>query len=364
MKKVTAFLASICLVLAAFSQSVAINNEGSLPHPSAVLDISSINKGILVPRMNSAERSAISSAATGLIVFDNTTSSFWFKSATNWVELVDTSNNVWKKNATHIYTTGNTQVGIGVSAPAFDLHIKQPGANIGLTDETTNKVSATFAGNDGDLVINSYRSSSNPGNIILQRSNAFPVLNAGNVGIGVPFTSAPTAKLQVQGGATLGISANSITGGMFQLGSTTSVNLALDNDEIQGRNNGDASDITLQKEGGHILIDKYTKLKRNNADMLPLSYGVINSNGSIISGTGNFTATRLSEGKYRIFLTGSGINEDNAVTIVTPFMTTSEPRFASINYYLFATSSVDITLSPVGVNGEMDGKFAFIIYRL
>lgn len=333
------------------------------PNASAALDVTSTNKGMLVPRLTTAQRTAITSPATGLLVFDATTESFWFKSATNWVELVDTSNNVWKKNGTHIYTTGNTQVGIGISAPSYDLHIKQSGANIGLTDATTNKVSGTFVGSDGDLVINAYRSSGIGGDIILQRNNSLPILNAGNVGIGIPFTSAPTAKLQVQGGAILSISFDdSIMGGMFQLGVTTAANLAMDNDEIQGRNNGDAADITLQKRGGNIIIDESTKLKRNNADMLPLAYGVISSSGGIISGTGNFIVIRVSMGHYRIFVNNSGITEANSTVLITPFNVSGQ-RFGNISYYPLANSSVDVYLSPDN-SGNTDGKFAFIIYRL
>ena len=178
-----------------YAQSVAINTDGSTPDASAALDVTSTSKGMLVPRLTSAQRTGITSPATGLLVFDATTESFWFKSATNWVELVDTSNNLLKKAGTNIYTTGNTRMGIGTSAPNYDLHIRQPNANIGLTDATTNKVSGTFTASDGELVINSYRASSDPGNIILQRSSNVPPLTAGNVGVGVPFTPAPAEKL-------------------------------------------------------------------------------------------------------------------------------------------------------------------------
>src|SRR5918993_3278806 len=108
------------------------NNIGigtGTPDASAALDVTSTSKGILIPRLTTAQRTAISSPATGLLVFDATTESFWFKSATNWVELIDTSNNLLKKSGTNIYTTGNTQLGIGTSSPTYDLHIKQTNAN-------------------------------------------------------------------------------------------------------------------------------------------------------------------------------------------------------------------------------------------
>ena len=48
---------------------VGINNDGSLPHPSAGLDVKFTNKGILLPRMNMEQRNAITDPAEGLILF-------------------------------------------------------------------------------------------------------------------------------------------------------------------------------------------------------------------------------------------------------------------------------------------------------
>lgn len=68
-------------------QSIGINNTGTSPDPSSMLDVSSSDKGILVPRMSTASRTAISSPATSLLVFDTTTDSFWFYNGTAWEEL-------------------------------------------------------------------------------------------------------------------------------------------------------------------------------------------------------------------------------------------------------------------------------------
>ncbi|MFN0256804.1 hypothetical protein [Pedobacter ureilyticus] len=67
----------ICLMAITYSvkaQNVAINTDGSSANTSAILDIKSTEKGLLIPRMTRAQRDAISSPATGLIFFqtDNT----------------------------------------------------------------------------------------------------------------------------------------------------------------------------------------------------------------------------------------------------------------------------------------------------
>ncbi|MEM5565090.1 hypothetical protein WNY78_08235 [Psychroserpens sp. AS72] len=62
---------------------------GTEPDDSAMLDISSTEKGLLTPRMTSAQKVAISSPAVGLIVFDTDESAFYFYDGSNWKKLVD-----------------------------------------------------------------------------------------------------------------------------------------------------------------------------------------------------------------------------------------------------------------------------------
>lgn len=60
-------------------QSVAINNMGTVADGSAMLDISSITKGMLIPRMTVTQRNAISSPATGLLIYQsNNTPGFYY----------------------------------------------------------------------------------------------------------------------------------------------------------------------------------------------------------------------------------------------------------------------------------------------
>ncbi len=69
------------------AQNVAINDNNANPAPSAILDVQSTEKGMLVPRMNSGQRQQIISPALGLLVFDTSTESFWFRDSKEWVEL-------------------------------------------------------------------------------------------------------------------------------------------------------------------------------------------------------------------------------------------------------------------------------------
>lgn len=65
----------------------------SSPNTSAALDITSNTKGFLPPRMTAAQRTAISSPAEGLLVFQtNETTGLWFYSGGKW-NIVPTTQN-------------------------------------------------------------------------------------------------------------------------------------------------------------------------------------------------------------------------------------------------------------------------------
>ena len=73
-------------LLITLNAQISINEDGSSPDASAMLDISSSDKGILIPRMTTSERQAVNSPATGLLVYDTDENSFWYYT-TSWVEI-------------------------------------------------------------------------------------------------------------------------------------------------------------------------------------------------------------------------------------------------------------------------------------
>ncbi|MBL4706897.1 MAG: hypothetical protein JKY48_00460 [Flavobacteriales bacterium] len=66
------FCLSIILLILSLSihaQSVLINKNGGTPDGSAILELESTDKGILIPRMKASNRLSISSPAQALMVF-------------------------------------------------------------------------------------------------------------------------------------------------------------------------------------------------------------------------------------------------------------------------------------------------------
>jgi len=124
MKNIFTFLAAVLLTATTYAQ-IGINNEN--PDASAALDITSTTGGLLIPRMTAAQRDAITSAATGLMIYQTDgTAGFYFYNGTQW-----------------------TIVGIEtVNGTANEIEVSTSNATttIGLPDNTTITTSVTVDG--------------------------------------------------------------------------------------------------------------------------------------------------------------------------------------------------------------------------
>jgi len=66
------------------------------PDASSMIDISSTNKGMLAPRMTTAQRVAIASPANGLLVYDTTENAFYFYKSSAWTKIDSNVRNNYK----------------------------------------------------------------------------------------------------------------------------------------------------------------------------------------------------------------------------------------------------------------------------
>ena len=73
-------------------QNIGINEDGSTPDPSAILDVKADDKGFLVPRITESNKFGISSPATGLLVFQyDTDPGFYYFDGSSWQKLLSSS---------------------------------------------------------------------------------------------------------------------------------------------------------------------------------------------------------------------------------------------------------------------------------
>ena len=233
MKKV--LLLSILLVLGAsqiFGQAVSINTDGALPNASSILDVKSTTKGVLVPRMTSAERNAIAAPATGLLVYDLTTQSYFYFNGTTWFNFqgftgAGTTDFIpkWTPNGN---TLGNSllfddgfSVGLGTNTPGYKFDVLHGGAT-GIRSQSSSSFSVVdIDGASGDAALRFAKAGVNQWNIRNRPADDYLEIfelggggsrfviqdGTGNVGIGE--TTSPSYKLDVLHGGSTGIRSRS-----------------------------------------------------------------------------------------------------------------------------------------------------------
>lgn len=101
--KIVSALLCTLFTFPSLSQSLSINNSGSPAHPSAILDVTSDTKGLLIPRMTRTEKEAISAPATGLFIYQTGPDStgFYYYTGTQWAWIYNTGDGdslAWKVN--------------------------------------------------------------------------------------------------------------------------------------------------------------------------------------------------------------------------------------------------------------------------
>jgi hypothetical protein len=129
-KVITTLLLLFSIISSNKAQSIAINNDGSVANASAILDVKSNAKGILVPRMTKIEKNAILLPASGLLIYQNSPDSigFHFYDGIKWNWIlgsgnVDTSKWVLNGNNIRNKNTGNVGINTGVTPPNSSLHV-------------------------------------------------------------------------------------------------------------------------------------------------------------------------------------------------------------------------------------------------
>jgi hypothetical protein len=180
---------------------VSINATAALPDASAVLDLSSTTKGMLVPRMTTAQRNAIVAPATALMVYDTDQLGFSFYNGSSWVNLNGSGGGQWNTNGNDIFNSNSGNVGIGTAAPLARLTVDssimvdQENSNQGFLDR-----SSLYFGSDKKVgIVRSFLTGSSGRNglgFFTNNTRRVTIDSTGQVGIG---TINPLQALHVSG---------------------------------------------------------------------------------------------------------------------------------------------------------------------
>ncbi len=170
------------------SVSVAQLGIGTVtPASSSILDITSKTKGVLVPRMLDTERTAITTPATGLLVYQtNGTAGFYYYNGTVWVYIGSSG------GTTETASNGLTKTGVDIQLGG-DLT-----ANTTITQDTAESLTVNNNGTANTII-----NLKSTGDLDIQDNgtSALFVNDSGNIGLG---SVTPVTKLDINGALTLG----------------------------------------------------------------------------------------------------------------------------------------------------------------
>ncbi len=122
-----------------FSQNIGIGTNA--PHPSALLDIVSNNKGVSIPSMNTAQRNAISNPKTGLLVFDAERNALCMFNGGNWVYFLTSVDAAQVSPVEQVASDGNVGDELGCSV-AIDSNYAIVGAHYANVGGNSNQGAA------------------------------------------------------------------------------------------------------------------------------------------------------------------------------------------------------------------------------
>jgi len=237
---VVALLASIAGI-SQTSTGVAINNTGADPANSAMLDVSSTLKGVLVPRMTAAQRGNIVSPAIGLLVYqtDAPEGFYFYNAASAWIYLTNSASVLPVANGG---TGSSTQNFVDLTTDQTVAGNKNLSGNttVGGTLEVTGVATLTAA-----PVLSSATASQALFTDASKNVVSNPTTGTGNV----VMSTSPTLVTPTLGVASAtsinGLTPTSAATGFTIEGGTTSKTLTVsDNATVSGTNTGDQINVT------------------------------------------------------------------------------------------------------------------------
>lgn len=297
----------------AYSQGISINNDGTDADASAMLDVQSTTAGFLAPRMTSAQKNAISSPATGLVVYQTDgISGFYYYNSSTWERL---SNN-GKKYATIAEAEAATGVDNDICYVAETETYYRFEADAGAyTDDNSYVLSTANAGNTRWLGI------------------------AGNYNRNA-FSLDKITHLDATSGSATITDLNKI---YYIQSATTATTITIPD----ATNLNEGWFLRLYKESGNGLISIQTVSGQN----------IDGNTTALIENTGQGFFIKSDNASEWMKIQDSRSDEPIVINITSDYTGTDDWNF---NYMQANTSSNDITITlPADISGFPEGSIRF-----
>ncbi len=325
MKKIIICLLAIIQYQLLPAQGVGIGTTN--PNSSALLDITSTTKGLLMPRMTTAQRNAIVSPADGLLIYNTTTEELNQRQNGAWKTVINSD--YWFRGAGTMWNIGDN-IGINTAGPAERLDVS---GNI--------RSNSSMIIDNTSAILQLRTSGENKGFMQLSGDNLRFGTNSGNTNGAVVLRMDGTDMIEFNktfsAGTSVQLNLNGVSTGVLQTTSTGNVSLTAVNANTQVQLGGEvfinntASRTGIGTSSPTERLHVNGKLKVSGTDMtiedgrvtatatgpaynlLPVCYGRVNENGTKAVGTQNFTVTHDGDGIYTI--TCPGINASSLIFV-------------------------------------------------
>jgi hypothetical protein len=269
-------------------------------------------------------------------------------------------NTVWTVLGPNIYNNNSGNVGIGTTTPDTELEIVSSSSSLprGLT---LTQYHSDY-NRDAQLWIRKARGT---------ESNPQTVLSGDELGFikfrGYDSSNGFHTSDQTEIGAVAAENFSSTGNGSYLKFMTTPIGSVMGFERLRINHNGNIGINTptptspLDVNGTITVSGTSNEINRTQtgaANLLPIAYGSVNANGSINTGTGNYTVTWIGgfDNEYEITITGENYNSSGYITLATPIDENLKVRAAS------SSGKLIVTIHTAG-NTKTQSPFQFIVYK-
>ena len=287
----------LVLTLISLTINAQVGIGTTTPNNSAQLDVTATNKGVLIPRMTQAQKNAILTPATSLLVYQtNGTPGYYYYNGTNWIRLsnVKKIDDLLDGKSDNDGTNNGSSVFLGVSAGLVDDATDNKNVGIGFESLKDN------TNGDGNTAIGRFSLRSNVsgfGNTAIGNQAQY-IAKTGRWNVSVGLTS--LGKSNGEYNTAIGsLSLSSLKTGNNNVGIGT---WAGHNDDNSFRNvyvgvqsgGGSNTNLPIENKSDNVFLGYYSGYNENGSNKLYIENSDADADNALIYGEFNNNILRIN----------------------------------------------------------------------